>query len=111
MIKERRYKVHPNVLSCLLALRLRSELSSPHEAKNKTRYNDKKPDEAKVKSEIRKKWMNKNRRKAEKERQEVEKELQEASAEVDQEERSKVVSSRRMPRRSVLPCSDISFHL
>jgi nucleolar complex protein 3 len=96
MIKERRYKVHPNVLSCLLALRLRSELSSPHESKNKARYNDKKPDETKVKSEIRKKWMNKNRRKAEKERQEVEKELQEASAEVDQEERSKVVSSKHV---------------
>lgn len=93
MIKERRFKVHPNVLSCLLALRLRSELSSPHEAKKKARYHDKKPDEAKIKSETRKKWMNKNRRKAEKERQEVEKELQEASAEVDQEERSKVVST------------------
>jgi nucleolar complex protein 3 len=100
MIKERRYKVHPNVLSCLLALRLRSELSSPHEAKNKARY------KTKVKSEIRKKWMNKNRRKAEKERQEVEKELQEASAEVDQEERSKVVSGKRVGYHCTLMPTD-----
>lgn len=95
MIKERRFKVHPNVLSCLLFLRLRSELSAPHEAK-KDKFSrgskDGKQQDVKFKSDIRKKWMNKNRRKAEKEKQEVEKELNEASAEVDQEERSKVVS-------------------
>jgi nucleolar complex protein 3 len=100
MIKERRYKVHPNVLSCLLALRLRSELSSPHERKARpASYKERKQEEVKVKSEIRKKWMNKNRRKAEKEKQEVEKELQEASAEVDTEERSKVVSLRKAGKR------------
>jgi nucleolar complex protein 3 len=91
MIKERRYKVHPNVLSCLLFLRLRSELSVPEERNHKKKFGDKKKDDVKVKSEIRKKWMNKNRRKAEKEKEEVEKELNEASAEVDLEERSKVV--------------------
>jgi len=112
MIKERRYKVHPNVLSCLLALRLRSELSSPHERKARpASYKERKQEEVKVKSEIRKKWMNKNRRKAEKEKQEVEKELQEASAEVDTEERSKVVSSRRAGQTSPFaPRTDIRVH-
>lgn len=97
MIKERHYKVNPNVLSCLLHLRLRTELGL--DAKGKTnlkqkgKFRDREDREQKVKSEIRKKWMNKNRKKAEQEKKEVEKEMEEAEAEVDMEERSKVVSS------------------
>jgi nucleolar complex protein 3 len=55
-----------------------------------------KKDEVKVKSEIRKTWMTKNRRKAEKEKKEVDKEMDEAEAEVDMEERATVVRSQAM---------------
>ncbi len=50
-----------------------------------------KREEVKVKSEVRKTWMTKNRRKAQKEKKEVEKEMDEAEAEVDMEERATVV--------------------
>ncbi len=92
MIKERHYRVHPNVLSCLLHLRLRSELGSMREkgkGKGKAKENG---TEVKAKSEIRNKWMTKNKRKAERERKEVEKEMDEAEAEIDLEERATVVS-------------------
>lgn len=102
MIKERHFKVHPNVMACLLHLRLRSELSMDEDDGKKGkgkgrgksgRGKDKEREQPKVKSEVRKQWMTKNRRKAEKERKEVEKELEAAEAEVDVEERKTVVST------------------
>jgi nucleolar complex protein 3 len=94
MIKERHYRVHPNVLACLLHLRLRSELGQMREkGKGKGKGKDSAFQEVKAKSETRKKWMTKNKKKAEKERKEVEKEMEEAEAEVDTEERATVVSA------------------
>ncbi|KAJ9111503.1 hypothetical protein QFC22_006530 [Naganishia vaughanmartiniae] len=95
MIKERHYKVNPNVLSCLLHLRLRTELGLDAKGKTNLKHKSKFRDrddreQQKVKSDIRKKWMNKNRKKAEQEKKEVEKEMEEAEAEVDIEERSKI---------------------
>ncbi|THH12644.1 hypothetical protein EW146_g7505 [Bondarzewia mesenterica] len=89
MIKERRFNVHPNVLSCLLHLRLKTELG--------VRASD-----AKVEKEERPKGkraghkgkgpdpphLSKKAKKALKERKEVEKEMKAAEAEVDKEERS-----------------------
>lgn len=94
MIKERKFQVHPNVLSSLLHLRLRSELDSMRDGKGK-RGKDAKGEKPKreFKSEIRKKWQTKNQKKREKEMKEVEKEMAEAAAEVDVEERSIVVSA------------------
>lgn len=104
MIKERHFKVHPNVMACLLHLRLRSELSMDEDDRKKGKgkgrggkfgrggKDSKEREQPKIKSEVRKQWMTKNRRKAEKERKEVEKELEVADAEVDVEERKTVVS-------------------
>jgi nucleolar complex protein 3 len=97
MIKERKFQVHPNILSCLLHLRLRSELDMMREKARKGRdakERDRraKNDKAKFKSEIRKKWQTKNQKKREKEMKEVEKEMGEAAAEVDLEERANIVS-------------------
>ncbi|WVW86217.1 hypothetical protein I302_108259 [Kwoniella bestiolae CBS 10118] len=90
MIKERHFQVNPNVLTCLLHLRLRNELDQMKRGKNaKGGSGDKKQDDIKgkkFKSEIRKKWATKNQRKKEKEMKEVEKEMKEAEAEVDKEE-------------------------
>ena len=96
MIKERKFQVHPNVLSCLLQLRLRGELDSMRDGKNKRPQKGQKGDingnGKKFKSDIRKKWQTKNQKKREKEQKEAEKELAEAEAEVDKEERAQVVS-------------------
>ncbi|WVQ74215.1 hypothetical protein IAR50_003809 [Cryptococcus sp. DSM 104548] len=94
MTKERHYQVHPNVLFCLLHLRLRDELDQMRRGKNARGGNkEKKVDEIKgkvFKSDKRKKWATKAQKKKEKEMKEVQKELQEAEAEVDQEERAQV---------------------
>lgn len=94
MIKERKFQVHQNVLSCLLHLRLRTELNQMRDGKKKqmrARKGDTKQ-EKKYKSEVRKKWQTKNQKKKEKELKEIEKEMAEAEAEVDQEERAVTVS-------------------
>ncbi|WWD19680.1 hypothetical protein CI109_104142 [Kwoniella shandongensis] len=96
MIKERHFQVHPNVLFCLLHLRLRDELDRMRKGKNAKGKRDdggKKDDPLKgkqFKSDIRKKWATKNQRKKEKELKEVQKEMAEASAEVDKEETAQV---------------------
>lgn len=101
MIKERKFQVHPNILSCLLHLRLRSELDMMREKAKKDRdakgrdrdkRGPKEKSKGQFKSEIRKKWQTKNQKKREKEMKEVEKEMGEAAAEVDLEERAGVVS-------------------
>jgi nucleolar complex protein 3 len=115
MIKERKFQVHPNILSCLLHLRLRSELDlmrdksrAKRDAKEKDRGR-KGPKEknqgqfkSEFKSEIRKKWQTKNQKKREKEMKEVEKEMGEAAAEVDLEERAGVVSTSQHRACSIL---------
>ncbi|KIR29197.1 nucleolar complex protein 3 [Cryptococcus deuterogattii LA55] len=95
MIKERHFQVHPNVLFCLLHLRLKDELDQMRRGKNAKGGNKGKGEKdeikgKKFKSEKRKKWATKNQKKREKEMKEVQKEMAEAEAEVDKEERAQV---------------------
>lgn len=92
MIKERHFKVHPNVLVCLLQLRLRTELgvraSSTHADKPEGNKG-KKPKGKKLEPV----HLSKKAKKALKEQKEIDNELREAGAEVDKEERKAVVST------------------
>ena len=107
MIKERRYYVHPEVLSCLLHLRLKSELD--------VRASETKADKESVVAGGRafskgrtaarrakgkamdQPHFSKKTKKALKERKEIEQEMHEAAAEVDKEERATRVSGLRLP--------------
>ncbi|KAI0721691.1 nucleolar complex-associated protein 3 [Cerioporus squamosus] len=98
MIKERRYNVHPEVLSCLVHLRLKSELgvrasetradkesgSGVGKALSKGRAAARR---AKGKTADQP-HLSKKAKKVLKERKEIEKEMHEAAAEVDKEERA-----------------------
>lgn len=85
MVKERRFKIHPRVLSCLHQLRLRTELgvrasdSAADKAKDKPQSGTKKPE---------KPHLSKKAKKERKEKKEIDKELREAEAEVDKAERA-----------------------
>jgi nucleolar complex protein 3 len=101
MIKERRFNVHPNVLTCLLHLRLKTELGvRASEAKvereeikrEKVKQGKKSKGQGAVSTHISKKA-----RKALKERKEIEKEMKEAEASVDKEERTSNVSRDSSP--------------
>ena len=96
MVKERRFNVHPNVLTCLLHLRLKTELGvRASEAKvereeikrEKVKQGRKSKGQGAVSTHI-----SKRARKALKERKEIEKEMKEAEAGVDKEERTSNVS-------------------
>ena len=99
MIKERHFKVHPNVLSCFLHLRLRTELG----VRSSDTHADK-PDTQKQKRVKGKRaapvYLSKKAKKALKEQKEINKELREAEAEVDKEERKTTV---RIYWRSCFP--------
>jgi nucleolar complex protein 3 len=96
MIKERRFNVHSNVLTCLLHLRLKTELG--------VRASEAKVEREEIKREKVKRGtkskgqgavsthLSKKARKALKERKEIEKEMKEAEGSVDQEERASNVS-------------------
>ncbi|KAI0646969.1 nucleolar complex-associated protein 3 [Trametes meyenii] len=95
MIKERKFNVHPEVLSCLLHLRLKTELGvrasesrvdreSNSKAMSKSRAAARR---AKGKT-VDQPHLSKKAKKALKERKEIEKEMHEAAAEVDKEERA-----------------------
>lgn len=93
MIKERKFAIHPNVLSCLLHLRLRTELE--------VRASDTKVEKEgqNVRDQRRRKgrraeqpYLSKKAKKALKEKKEIEKEMHEAEAEIDKEERAATVS-------------------
>ncbi|KAF6765174.1 nucleolar complex-associated protein 3 [Ephemerocybe angulata] len=88
MVKERRFKVHPNVMSCLLNLRLRTELGV---RASQTRVDKEVQEKLSFKQRQKKKdqpHLSKKAKKALKERKEIEKDLREAEAEVDKEERA-----------------------
>jgi nucleolar complex protein 3 len=107
MIKERRFNVHPNVLSCLLHLRLKTELgvkASDTRADREERKEKRK--KGKNKYDPKPGHLSKAAKKAEKERKEIEKEMREAEAEVDREERAKAVSLEFEP---VHICCRVSF--
>lgn len=92
MIKERHFKVHPNVLSCFLHLRLRTELgvrsSDTHAEKSDTQKQKRQKDKKAAPLHLSKKA-----KKVLKEQKEINKELREAEAEVDKEERKTTVRS------------------
>ena len=94
MTKERRFGVHPEVLSCLTYLRLKTELGV---RASETKVD--KPDGktyAKGKAAARRAkgkptdqpHLSKKAKKALKEKKEIQKEMQEAAAEVDKDERA-----------------------
>ncbi|KAI9446221.1 nucleolar complex-associated protein 3 [Lactarius indigo] len=92
MIKERHFAVHPNVLTCLLHLRLKSELGvrasearAEREEIKREKLNQRK--KSKVKG-AESSHLSKKAKKALKEKKEIEKELKEAEASVDKEERA-----------------------
>ncbi|RXW24153.1 hypothetical protein EST38_g1720 [Candolleomyces aberdarensis] len=89
MIKERRFKVHANVLSCLLSLRLRTELGvrASQTRVDKEQRHDKQSHKQKAKKKDQP-HLSKKAKKALKERKEIQRELREAEAEVDKEERA-----------------------
>ncbi|KAL6300168.1 nucleolar complex-associated protein-domain-containing protein [Sparassis latifolia] len=96
MIKERRFNVHPNVLSCLLCLRLKTELgvraseSRADKEQGKT-YSKGRAAARRAKGKsTATPHLSKNAKKALKERQEIQKEMREAEAEVDSEERAAI---------------------
>ena len=89
MIKERKFNVHPDVLSCLLHLRLKTELGV---RASETKADKERPGKAHPKKGKGKKadqpHLSKKAKKVLKERKEIEKEMREAEAEVDKEERA-----------------------
>jgi len=88
MVKERHFKVHRNALSCLLQLRLRTELG----VRASDRYADK-PQATKIKTKKKDRvHLSKKAKTVRKEQKEIDKEFREAEAVVDQEERKGVVS-------------------
>ncbi|KAF8654101.1 hypothetical protein AX16_003634 [Volvariella volvacea WC 439] len=92
MIKERHFGVHPDVLSCLLHLRLKTELdvrSSDTKSEKNTASNGKPNKQGKGKNREQP-HLSKAARKALKEKQEIQREFREAEAEVDKEERARI---------------------
>lgn len=97
MIKESKYRVNPNVLSCLLYLRLKTEIgvrasntsSERQPAKNKGKEKRGKGTAA---AQV---HLSKKARKVLKEKETIRKEIKEAGVEVDKEERDKTVWEHR----------------
>ncbi|KAJ6496645.1 nucleolar complex-associated protein-domain-containing protein [Mycena vitilis] len=95
MVKEKRFNIHPRVLSCLLHLRLKTELgvrsSESHtdkpDAPKRSSYGKDAARRAKGKSTAQP-HLSKKARKVLKEKKEIDREFREAEAEVDKEERA-----------------------
>jgi nucleolar complex protein 3 len=99
MVKERRFNVHPDVLSCLLHLRLKTELgirSSESKADKETTVKAHSKGKAAARRAQGKATdqphLSKKLKKVLKEKKEIEREFREAEAEVDKEERASTVS-------------------
>lgn len=100
MIKERRFSVHPNVMFCLLDLRLKTELGGIRASQSKA--DKEKPGDAMSKGRAAQRrakgkatsipHLSKKAKKNLKENQAIQEEMREAEAEVDWEERASVVS-------------------
>lgn len=100
MIKERKFAVHPNVLSCLSHLRLRSELGGVRASEtqavkengNAKQESRSKLDRKRAKGKkVEAPHMSKKARKTLKERKEIDVQMQEAEAEVDREDKANMV--------------------
>lgn len=103
MIKERRYQVHPNVLSCLLHLRLKTELGDVRASTSKAekegerrkgKLSAQKAKELRARGKGRKAegqgqaHLSKKAKKTKKALKEIREEMEEAEAEVDLEEKA-----------------------
>ncbi|KAL5490482.1 hypothetical protein ACEPAI_5315 [Sanghuangporus weigelae] len=96
MIKERRFNVHPNVMFCLLDLRLKSELGGVRASQSKADKEKSENAMSKGKTAARRAkgkpttqpHLSKKVQKKLKEVKEIEEEMREANAEVDREERA-----------------------
>ena len=90
MIKEHRFNIHPEVLSCLLYLRLKTELgvrTSETRADKPGDSNGKRYSKGRAKGKATDQpYLSKKARNVQKERVEIEKEMREAVAEVDKEQ-------------------------
>lgn len=93
MVKERNFAIHPNVLSCLMHLRLRTELgvraSNTKVDKEGSKDRDQRLRKGKKTKQL---HISKKTRKVLKEKKEIEQEMREAAAEIDREERAATVS-------------------
>ncbi|KZO99597.1 NOC3p-domain-containing protein, partial [Calocera viscosa TUFC12733] len=87
MIKERKFHVHPNVLSALLSLRLKTELGRPVEEDRERGKKERGKGSEKAKQK--KVHLSKKQKMALKETREIQKEMAEAEELVDIEERNK----------------------
>lgn len=97
MVKEKRFNIHPEVLSCLLHLRLKTELGvraseSQIDRPVKTQSNSKAASRRAKGKSTDQPHLSKKAKKALKEKKEIDKEFREAEAEVDKEERTTTVS-------------------
>lgn len=95
MVKERKYRIHPNVLTCLPYLRLKTELSV-RASDTKTDRPPPKKGGKRAKGAPRRKigdapHVSKKNTKLLKEQKEIDKDLREAEAEVDMEQRKSTV--------------------
>ncbi|KAG8732515.1 hypothetical protein FRC12_019246 [Ceratobasidium sp. 428] len=95
MIKERRFMIHPRVLSCLLHLRLKTELGVRANRETVDRDEDKSRETGKKLRKGKKAnakegqvYLSKKAKKAARANKEIEVEMAEAAAEVDKEERA-----------------------
>ena len=101
MIKERRFNVHPNVMFCLLHLRLKTELGGVRASQTKAEKEEHTKVHSKGKASARRAkgkrtdqpHISKKALKKLKQTREIEDEMREAEAEVDREERSSRVST------------------
>lgn len=99
MIKERHYRVHPNVLFCLLDLRLKTELGGIRASQSKADKEKSTDQLSKGRAAIKRAkgkttnqpHLSKKARKNLKETKAIEEEMREADAEVDREERATTV--------------------
>ena len=100
MIKERQFNVHPNVMFCLLDLRLKTELGGVRASQSKADVEKPSNGLSKGKAVARRAkgkptmtpHLSKKSRKKAKEIKEIEEEMREAEAEIDREERSTMVT-------------------
>jgi nucleolar complex protein 3 len=92
MIKERKYEVHPKVISCLLHLRLKQELnvraSQARADKEETKHIAVREKDGKKMRKKDRPHLSKKAKKVLKDNKAIEAELKEAGAEVDREARS-----------------------
>lgn len=101
MIKERRFHVHPDVLSCLIYLRLKTELGvrssdSRADKEEKTARTFSKGKAAARRAQGKatdQPHLSKKAQKVLKEKKEIQREFRDAEAEVDKEERATTVSA------------------